>query len=64
MDITLCFRWKYIWYRRLGGILRLGKASIKGKQKHAPKMNGRISHVFDHNKKDKDFDICIKQKAV
>lgn len=64
MDITLCFRWKYIWCTRLGGILRLGMASIDRKQKHALKMDGRVSYVFDHNNRDKDFDICIKQKSA
>ncbi len=28
------------------------------------KMESRVSYVFDHNKKEKDFDICIKQKAT
>lgn len=27
-------------------------------------MDDRVSSVFDHNKKDRDFDICIKQKSV
>lgn len=26
-------------------------------------MDGRVSYVFDQNKKDKYFDICIKQKS-
>lgn len=51
-----------ILYRRLGGILRLGKASIDEKLKHAVKMDGRVSYVFYHNKKYKDFDKCIKQE--
>lgn len=51
-------------YLKAGRDLRLGKASIDGKQKHAPKMDGRVSYVFDPDKKDKDFDICIKQKAA
>lgn len=27
-------------------------------------MDGRVSYGFDHNKKDKDFDICIMQNSV
>lgn len=32
------------------------------KTKTCSKNGGRVSYVFDHNKKDKYFDICIKQK--
>lgn len=53
-----------VLYRGLEGILGLGRASIEGKQKHALKMDGRVSHVFDHREKDEDFDICIKQEYV
>jgi len=45
--------------QRALGIIWLGKTSMDAKQKHAPRMEDRLSAVFDHNKRDEDFDICI-----
>lgn len=58
------FQMKCIWYRRLGETPRLGKGSINGKQKHALKTDGGVSYFFHHNKEEKNFDICIKQKSA